>query len=85
MIIWKELVLILKHTTLEVKEAEVLESTELDLYFPENFITSINGHVKLTKTKQQYRDFHSTVQSSITNMYPTVWKIITFFLKKEEM
>lgn len=71
----------MKPTILEFKEAEVLEGTELNLYFPENFVTSINGHVKLAKTKQQYRDFHNTVQSLITNMYPTVWKIITFLKK----
>lgn len=62
MIIEKSWFLILKPTILEFKEAEVLEGTELNLYFPENFVTSINGHVKLAKTKQQYRDFsqHST-------------------------
>ena len=36
---------ILKHTMLEEKEAMGLKATDLNLNFPQNFGTSIKGHV----------------------------------------
>ena len=75
--------LILKHTTFEEKEAEGLKGTELNPHFKKNFETSIDEHV--AKNIQLCRGFHNTIQSSVTNMHPSIWKLIVLLMKEETL
>ena len=64
-------VLILKHTTLEEKEAETLKGTKLNPHFPQNFGTFINGHVIIYLEQETVQRFFTTQYKahSVANMY----------------
>ena len=80
-----ELVLILKYTTLEKKEAEGLEGTELNPHFPQNFGTSTNSHatVSVVSVKNTQQCAFTTQYKDHTNMHPTVWKLIPLLMKED--
>ena len=81
MICPKSWFLTLKHTTLEEKEVSKVQSwTHISHRALERLSVDIWLH---TKNELWYRGFHNAIQSSVTNMPPSIWKLILLLTKEE--
>ena len=73
--------LIFKHTLLEEKEDKSLQGAELNPHFPQNVYQY--KEVGDNTEKQVCRGFHDAMQSSVTNVPPSSWKLIPLLLKED--